>query len=110
MKSTFRRGEIVALRHDPGARGHEQQGPRPAVVLQSDAARWLRTVIVAPTSTSAESAEFRPVVTIRGEPTRVLLEQIKTVDRSRLGRSSGHLAAADLQEVDDALRLILGLI
>lgn len=109
MKSTFRRGEIVALRPDRTARGHEQTGSRPAIVLQSDAARWLRTVIVAPTSRSAEPAEFRPLVTIRGRPTRILLEQIKTVDRTRLGRSSGHLAAADLDEVDEALRVILGL-
>lgn len=109
MSSTFRRGEVVALRAERRS-GHEQTGSRPAVILQSDRARWLTTVIVAPTSTKAQAAEFRPEITLRGRKTRVMLDQVKAVDRSRLGRSSGHLAAADLREVDDALSLILGLI
>jgi mRNA interferase MazF len=79
------------------------------VILQSDGAAWLGTVIVAPTSTSAQPAEFRPQVTVSGRSTRVLLDQLKSVDRGRLGRSSGHLAATELREVDDALRLVLAL-
>jgi mRNA-degrading endonuclease toxin of MazEF toxin-antitoxin module len=39
----------------------------------------------------------------------VLLDQLKSVDQARLGGSSGHLAATELREVDDALRLVLGL-
>jgi mRNA interferase MazF len=99
----------VAVRGSGDAVGHEQRGTRPAVILQSDRAYWLGTVIVAPTSRSAQAAEFRPEVTVRGRTTRVLLDQVKSVDRTRLGRSGGHLAAADLREVDDALSLILGL-
>ncbi len=64
---------------------------------------------MAPTSTSAQPAEFRPVITVRGRTTRVLLDQIKAVDRTRVGRSSGHLAASELRQVEDALRLLLGL-
>jgi mRNA interferase MazF len=100
----------VSVRAARGAVGHEQKGARPAVILQSDRAAWLGTVIVAPTSTSAPAAECRPSVTIRGRTTRVMLDQLKSVDRGRLGRSSGHLAAADLREIDDALSLILGLL
>jgi mRNA interferase MazF len=70
----------------------------------------LDTVVVAPTSTRAEPADFRPEVIIGGRATRVLLEQIRATDRSRLGRSRGHLAAADLREIDEALGLFLGLI
>ena len=105
----FRRGEVVAVRASRGALGREQKGHRPALILQSDSAAWLGTVIVAPTSTSAQPAEFRPEITIRGRATRVLLDQIKTVDRGRLGRSSGYPAAAELREVDAALSLVLGL-
>jgi mRNA interferase MazF len=104
-----RRGEVVGVRASRGALGRGQKGHRPALILQSDSAAWLGTVIVAPTSTSAQPAEFRPEITIRGRATRVLLDQIKTVDRGRLGRSSGHLAAAELREVDAALSLVLGL-
>jgi mRNA interferase MazF len=80
------------------------------VIVQSDSAAWLGTVIVAPTSTSAQPAEFRPTVTVRGRSTRVLLDQLKSVDRGRLGGSSGHLAATELRDVDDALCLVLGLL
>ena len=107
--SDSRRGEVVAVRGSRDASGREQKGTRSAVVLQSDRAHWLGTVVVAPTSTSAQPAEFRPVITVRGRTTRVLLDQIKTVDRTRVGRSSGHLAASELRQVEDALRLILGL-
>jgi mRNA-degrading endonuclease toxin of MazEF toxin-antitoxin module len=40
----------------------------------------------------------------------VLLDQMKSVDRGRLGRSSGHVAAADLSELDEALKLLFGLL
>jgi len=100
----------VAVHGPRGAEGHEQKGTRRAVVLQSERAHWLGTVIVASTSTRARNAEFRPAITVRGRVTRVLLDQVEAVDRGRLGRSSGHLAAADLRDVDDALRLILGLL
>jgi mRNA interferase MazF len=100
----------VSLRASRGAMGHEQKETRPAVVVQSDSAWWLRTVVVVPTSTSAQPAEYRPEITVRGRVTRALLDQMTSVDRERLGRSGGHLAAADLREVDDALTLLLGLL
>jgi mRNA interferase MazF len=97
------------MRASRGTVGHEQKGTRPAVILQSDRAWWLATVIIAPTSSSASAAEYRPEITLSGRSTRVLLDQLKSVDRTRLGRTRGHIAAADLREVDEALSLILGL-
>lgn len=109
MSRTYRRGELVNLRPPRHGTGHEQRGFRPAVVLQTDDAAWLSTTIVAPTSTSAQSASFRPEIQLRGRSTKVLLDQITAVDRGRLGRSSGLLPAADLQNVERALRAILSL-
>jgi mRNA interferase MazF len=100
---------VVAVRGSRSAVGHEQKGTRPAVIVQADTTSWLGTVIVAPTSTGAQPAEFRPEVTVRGRATRVLVDQVQSVDRSRLGRSSGHLAAADLRQVDEALKIVFGL-
>lgn len=100
----------MSLRPSRRAAGHEQKGTRPAVVVQSDGAWWLRTVLVVPTSTRAQPAEFRPEITVRGRVTRALLDQMTSVDRERIGRSSGHIAAAELYEVDEALKLLLGLL
>jgi len=108
--SPAHRGDVVALRPPRGATGHEQQGHRYGVVVQSDGAAWLATVLVAPTSTAAQPTVFRPDVDVRGRRTRVLIDQLTTVDRTRLGRSAGHLSAAELAEVDDALRLMFGLL
>lgn len=102
------RGEIYRLRAPRGARGHEQEGRRYAVVVQSDQLP-LSTWLVAPTSTSARAATFRPEIEVAGQPTRVLAEQTAAIDPTRLGESLGYLSSAELQQLDAALRLVLAL-
>ena len=69
----------------------------------------LTTVIVAPTSTRALPASFRPEIEVEGLKTRVLMEQMGAVDRSRLGESAGMTSWSELAEIDRALYVILGL-
>jgi mRNA interferase MazF len=102
------RGEVFRLRAPREARGHEQAGPRYAVVVQSDVLP-LSTWLVAPTSTAARPATFRPEVRIAGRATRVLAEQTAAVDPTRLGDSAGSLTFEELRRVDAALRLVLDL-
>ena len=102
------RGEVFRLPAPRSARGREQRGARYAVVVQADEFLHLSTTIVAPTSTSARPATFRPVISVGGEDTRVLVEQITVVDPQRLGRSAGRLEVSELLAVDEALALILG--
>ena len=102
------RGEIYRLRAPRDVRGHEQSGLRYAVVVQSDQLP-LSTWLVAPTSTSAQPASFRPEVDIGGRTTRVLVEQTAAVDPTRLGRVAGHLSFDELRHIDAALRLVLDL-
>lgn len=103
------RGDVYRLRAPRGARGHEQQGRRLAVVVQADEFDLLSTWLVAPTSTSARAATFRPRIDIDGTSTRVLVEQTSAVDPSRLGELVGHLGFDELRAVDAALRLLLSL-
>ena len=103
------RGEIFRLRAPRGARGHEQRGARFAVVVQADELLGLSTVLVAPTSTRAIAATFRPEVDVDGLPTRVLVEQTTVVDPQRLGRSAGRLSRAEMAAVDDAIVMVLGI-
>ena len=102
------RGEVHRLRAPRSTRGREQAGARYAVVVQSDALP-LSTLLIAPTSTSARPASFRPEVVIAGKRTRVLVEQTTAVDPSRLGVAVAPLTVAELGEVDRALRLVLGI-
>jgi mRNA interferase MazF len=55
------------------------------------------------------AASFRPVITLDGTQTRILVEQTTVVDPGRLGRSAGRLDASELQSVDEALALIFGI-
>ncbi len=103
------RGEIFRLPAPKARRGHEQRGARYAVVVQADELLALSTTLVAPTSTSARPATFRPTIEIDDAETRVLVEQTTVVDPQRLGRSAGRLEADELRAVDDALSLVLGL-
>ena len=102
------RGEVYGLRAPRDVRGHEQRSRRYAVVIQSDQLP-LSTWLVAPTSTSARPASFRPEVDIGGRLTRVLVEQTAAVDPTRLGESVGHLAFDELRNVESALRIVLDL-
>lgn len=105
----MRRGDVVRLTSARGVRGHEQKGARYGVVLQAGDLLALSTVIVAPTSTAAQPASFRPEITVRGARTRVLVDQLTAVDASRLGRLAGIVSWQELAELDTALAVVLGL-
>jgi len=102
------RGDIFTLRLPKGM-GHEQQGRRFGVVVQSDAFLPRSVVLVAPTSTSAKPASFRPEIQIGGTSTRVLVEQVGAVDVNRLSDLVGHLTPEEQWGVDAALLTVLGL-
>lgn len=104
------RGDIYRLRDDRAAKGHEQRGPRYAVVVQSGAL-LTSTLLAAPTSRSARPTSYRPEVTVNGERSRVLVEQLQAVNpERRFGQHVGRLTAEERESLDDAVRLVVGLI
>jgi mRNA interferase MazF len=103
------RGEVVGLAAPRRPRGHEQRGSRPGVVVQADELLGLSTVLVAPTSRSAAPATFRPLVHVSRTATRVLTDQLRVLDLQSVTGTLGHLTRAELEAVDDALALVLGL-
>jgi mRNA interferase MazF len=102
------RGDVYRLKAPRDVKGHEQRGRRLCVVVQSDDLP-LSTWLVAPTSTSARPASFRPAIDVEGQETLVLVEQTTAVDPERLGDRVGRLSNAALQDVDAALRTVLDL-
>lgn len=104
----MRRGDVFRLRL--GRRqGYEQSGVRYGVIVQSDALMRLSTVLVAPTSTAARAASFRPEIEIDGNVTRVLVEQTGAIDVTRLGDHHGHLSTEEQWGIDLALETVLDL-
>jgi len=108
-----RRGEVWMIDFSP-ARGSEQAGLRPAVVIQNDVGnQYAATTIVA-----AITATIKPypvtVVVDKGEgglPRRsmVNLAQILTLDKSRLQRRLGTLSADRMRMIEEAIRVSLDL-
>jgi len=102
------RGDIYELRLPKGT-GHEQHGRRYGVVVQADALLPRSVVLIAPTSTSARPASFRPEIDIGGIATRVLAEQVGAADLSRLGTAIGRVNIEQQWNIDAALLTVLGL-
>ena len=107
---SVRRGEIWWVGFDP-TRGSEIRKTRPAVVMSADALnRARRTVVVVPLSTGPEP---RPPIVIAtpsaGIRAVAVCDQIHAVDKARLTRSAGRLAAIELRAVENGVRAILEL-
>jgi mRNA interferase MazF len=77
--------------------------------VQSDAFLPRSVVLIAPTSTRARRASFRPEIEIEGTRTRVLVEQVAEIDVGRLGDLAGRLSPEEQWAVDAALLAVLGL-
>ncbi|MGO4378850.1 type II toxin-antitoxin system PemK/MazF family toxin [Pseudoduganella sp. RAF19] len=101
-----KRGEIWLVNLDPTV-GSEIQKSRPCVVVSPpEMHEYLRTVIVAPMTTASRPAPFRIDVTHSGKKGLILLDQLRTVDKSRLvsrlGAVSRTTLAATLQALQEA--------
>ncbi|URN15065.1 MULTISPECIES: type II toxin-antitoxin system PemK/MazF family toxin [Streptomyces] len=103
------RGDVHRLRARRDAVGREQRGTRYAVVLQTQAL-LTSTLIVAPTSTSAAPGLLHPKLDMDGTPTVVLVEQMAAVDPQRLGDFAGRVDPEEWDEIEHAVKLVLGLL
>lgn len=103
------RGAIYEIEPPKGATGREQQGRRYGVVIQSDAFAC-STLAVAHTSTSAGAAVYRPEIESLRSKSRMLTDQIYSVDHGRLGDFMGALDTDEMASLDQALLLKLGLL
>ena len=102
------RGDVHAITL-PRGRGRAQSGRRYAIIVQDDGLMGMSTVVICPTSQSARAASYRPQVEVKGDKTHVLCEMVGHVDVGGLGRRVGHLGLDEMDAVDDALKLVLGL-
>lgn len=102
------RGDVYRFLVPKGI-GHEQRGDRFGVLVQANELLPRSVVLMAPTSLSARPASYRPEIEVRGEQTRVLVEQMAAIDVSRLGELEGHLGPEELWGVDEAIATVVGL-
>lgn len=111
MKRAPRRGDICWVALDP-ALGTEIRKTRPAVVISNDSCnRHGSRVVVLPITSNVGSlypGEAR--IDVRGEPGRVLGDQIRSVDKARLRSRIGTLTKQEMLNVDNAVQITLDLL
>lgn len=110
------RGEMYYADLNPVI-GSEQGGERPVLIIQNNVGnKYSTTVIVAPITSQTNKAKLPTHVEVslpshsrRGNHCIALTEQIRTIDKKRLGDKIGHLSYAEMQKVSQALKVSLEL-
>lgn len=97
--------------------GCEQGGIRPVLIIQNDIGNcYSPTVIVAAITSRMEKNHLPTHIRLCSQQyglrqnSLVLLEQVRTIDRSRLREYIGHLSEPQMQQVNEALAVSLALI
>lgn len=102
------RGAVYRVDLGDAKRGHEQRGRRLGLVISPADMPWSVATII-PTSTKAQPATFRPELEIAGERTRMLVDQIRTVDTDYIHDLVHYCTRDQMMEVEHALTFYLGL-
>ena len=104
------RGAVYAVDLGDAKRGHEQRGRRLGLVISIEQNAW-SVVTIIPTSTSAQASVFRPRVVIAGLETRILIDQVRTIDVSYVtGELIDYLSRDDMAQVEHSLSRYFGLL
>lgn len=103
------RGAVYPIDLSDAKRGHEQRGRRLGLVISVEQDAWC-TVTVLPTSTSAQASVFRPEVVIAGRETKILIDQVRTIDVSYVaGDLVDCLSRDDMAQVQHGISRYFGL-
>ena len=113
MKDDYpKRGDVYWVRLDP-TDGKEINKTRPCLIVSSDIANRSELIVVAPITGNVERifSRIEVKISLDGKQGKVIPRQMRSIDRTkRLGKKIGTISSEEMKLVDDALRLILGLI
>lgn len=111
----LRRGDIVRVRLDP-VEGSEQAGERPALILSPDLINENSPVVLVAAITSKRTEKVYPFEALIEPPhggltlrSKVMLMQIRSIDKRRIMRRDGQLDPEVMSRVDLALKIATGL-
>lgn len=104
------RGEVWWVEFDP-AIGSIIRKTRPAIIVSNNAAnRHMTRVQVIPLSSNVERIyPSETVVTLAGQKSKAMADQLMTADKKRLKKLLGNLSQADMRAVDTMMKIQLGI-
>ena len=111
----MKRGTVVLVSLDP-TKGHEQRGARPCVVVTNAAVsadqRFPMLAVIPLTGTPGDGALYPSLLPGSSglrQPSWALIDQVRSVDKRRVIKVFGEVGPSELAEIDDGMRLFLGL-
>jgi len=86
-----KRGEVYWVNLDPTV-GSEIKKTRPCLIVSpDDLNNALPRVIIAPLTTQGQKLGCRPEIVFNNKHQRILLDQLRTIDKTRLGDKMGEI-------------------
>lgn len=104
------RGSVWWVNFDPSV-GGEIRKKRPAIIISNNSAnKHLNRVQVVPlTSNTAKLYPGEAYVMLNDKQSKAMADQLTTVSKQRLINRIGNLSSADIQRVERAIEIQLGL-
>ena len=96
------RYDIYLVKLNPTV-GSEIQKTRPCIVISPNEMNMLKTVIIAPMTSKGFDFIFRPNIEFEGKNGLILLDQIRTVDKTRLIKNIGKVDLEKAKEMSSLL-------
>jgi mRNA interferase MazF len=105
-----RRGDVYWAELDP-AQGAAMQKTRPCVVVTNDIINQRRhTVVIIPLSnTSPKKPPLYVPLPSMGHSSQAVIDQIRVVDKGSIGKKIGSATSVEMQQIEDAIRIVLDL-
>jgi len=106
----MKRGDVWWVNFEPAV-GGEVRKERPAVIVSNDSSnKHLNRIQVVPlTSSVGRLYPSEAAVTVRGKKHKAMADQLTTVSKARLRNRVGRLSGTDMQAVEGAIKVQLGL-
>ncbi|WP_445954913.1 type II toxin-antitoxin system PemK/MazF family toxin [Yeosuana sp.] len=95
---------IVLVNLDPTI-GSEIKKTRPCVIVSpNEINKFLRTIVVAPMTTNLKNYPTRIKVKHNGKKGMIAIDQIRTIDKSRIIKKFDQLTKSEIQKCKDIIR------
>ncbi len=103
-RKPVRRFEVHLISLDP-TKGSEIRKTRPCVIISPDEMnKHIRTIIIAPMTSTIKNYPTRVTTIFQGKKGKIVLDQIRTVDKSRLIKKLGSISSSAEEKVLSVLQ------
>ena len=98
----IKRYDIVLVKLNPTV-GSEIQKTRPCIIISPNEMNILKTIIIAPMTSKGFDCIFRPKIKFENKNGLILLDQIRTIDKSRIIKKIGTVDIKKAKEISKML-------